>query len=270
MSQSLNVSDERTDFAPCACGNITWLVEADSGVRTCSLCQTQVAFIEEGIEDDQIDQFRTTRGRFMHRKKGRVKHVEVPLALPAERDVLFAVKHIFLVSVRAVSSRHGFPEAPLVSLAERRWSSYVEEVKSRLPYSILQVFVRNSGRPKKQKEEKNEDAINNSSSSSSSSSPPWDAEDSSVSAPPPPLSSTQMHKASQIARLDAQRAKRKALRDAGTSGGNGSCGSPNNGPGGTQAPLVLPSMQVVIAAVLACAREASLPLFAADLVRAVR
>jgi hypothetical protein len=40
-------------------------------MRTCTTCQIQIAYIEEDVEDDEIDRYRTLRGNIMKRKKVR-------------------------------------------------------------------------------------------------------------------------------------------------------------------------------------------------------
>jgi len=44
-----------TTFGQCSCGGVEWRVYADEGMRVCTQCSAQLAYIEEGIEDDEID-----------------------------------------------------------------------------------------------------------------------------------------------------------------------------------------------------------------------
>jgi len=58
MSQDhLRLGETSTAFAPCSCGCEEWQVYADEGIRVCTQCSGQLAYIEEGIEDDELDRF---------------------------------------------------------------------------------------------------------------------------------------------------------------------------------------------------------------------
>jgi hypothetical protein len=58
MSQRhLELGEASTAFAPCSCGAVEWRVYADEGMRVCTQCSAQLAYIEEGIEDDELDRW---------------------------------------------------------------------------------------------------------------------------------------------------------------------------------------------------------------------
>jgi hypothetical protein len=109
-------------------------------MRICTRCQAQVEYIEEGIEDDELERYRTRRGRLLHRKTRRHRKTLTYAALPDEADVLSAFRSILLQGADGIQALHGFPPT-FRQVTDSLWSRYQHVLNARLPFSVLHFFL---------------------------------------------------------------------------------------------------------------------------------
>lgn len=191
--------------------------------------------------------------------------------------MIAAFQSILVQSADAIQSLHGFPPA-FVFVVERLWFRYLHVLSSRLPFSVLHFFLIRARRAAASlPSEFNPDGDMSGAESGDDAAPPWAEVVPVTDSHPPPSSSSSslgpdrmpVHHKELRRRVDLERAQRqRALKRARSASPVEAVEQDATSELATD--LVRPSMPLVLAILLAASRSCSLPLLAADLVRAVR
>jgi len=184
-----------------------------------------------------------------------VKHA----SLPGETDCLTAVQWVLDTALTNLARAYGYPPVAWASVTTRLWAAYVAALRYRLPYSLLQLFVnepwsKNSsyhfGSSLSSETANESQALKNSSTAD-------------VVSMNTDTSTDAKHDKAPGGKSNSRGARKRATHQA-VSAAVAEC------EGSEEAPVLQPSMGLLLAVLLCSARIARLPIFAADLIRACR
>lgn len=201
----------------------------------------------------------------MHRKKAKHRIAVKHPSLPGETDCLAAVQWVLDTAITNLSRVHGYPHAAWASVTSRLWAAYVAALRRRLHYPLLQLFVnepwsKNSsyrnGVPQSSATANESQGAENSGDATNESTAQVVSMDTNTTAD---ANQNKAPAGNFISREARKRATQQAISMAATECVNSE-----------EAPVLPPSMSLLLAVLLCSARVARLHLFVADLIRACR
>ena len=159
-------------------------------------------------------------------------------AIPSQSDLIAAYQWVLLRSAQALAERHGYSSA-FRGVVERLWFKYLKLLLDRLPFPIAQIFLKDPSLSKPTGTTSAHSGLEGEGHDAASSSSPRN------------------HQRANFTVTERLRAKRQKLRD-------------KSDDDGALAPIIVPTMPLILSILLASSRVARLPLLSADLVQAVR